>query len=237
MTHTDDKTLDELDGFLMSDIMSEHTMTIEMLDGYLTAIAIGPSTILPTEWLAGVWGDSEDDAPDFASYEQAEHVFALITRHFNSIVQTYETDPAQAAPLFSVSEVPGNDAEYLDAEAWANGFFQGMGLRWDDWQPLLEHEDAQEWLRPLRMLGSDEIDAEEARLIADPAERERISEQVPTAVAKIHAFWQPQREDAKQRLLTQTIRRDAPKVGRNDACSCGSGKKYKKCCGADDTEA
>jgi preprotein translocase subunit SecA len=28
-----------------------------------------------------------------------------------------------------------------------------------------------------------------------------------------------------------TIRRDAPKVGRNAACPCGSGKKYKKCCG------
>ena len=27
-------------------------------------------------------------------------------------------------------------------------------------------------------------------------------------------------------------RRDAPKVGRNDPCPCGSGKKYKKCCGA-----
>jgi preprotein translocase subunit SecA len=26
-------------------------------------------------------------------------------------------------------------------------------------------------------------------------------------------------------------RRDAPKVGRNDECPCGSGKKYKKCCG------
>jgi uncharacterized protein YecA (UPF0149 family) len=28
-----------------------------------------------------------------------------------------------------------------------------------------------------------------------------------------------------------TVKRDAPKVGRNDPCSCGSGKKYKKCCG------
>jgi preprotein translocase subunit SecA len=28
-----------------------------------------------------------------------------------------------------------------------------------------------------------------------------------------------------------TIRREAPKVGRNDPCPCGSGKKYKKCCG------
>lgn len=29
------------------------------------------------------------------------------------------------------------------------------------------------------------------------------------------------------------VRRDTPKVGRNDPCPCGSGKKYKKCCGAD----
>ena len=28
------------------------------------------------------------------------------------------------------------------------------------------------------------------------------------------------------------IARSAPKVGRNDPCPCGSGKKYKKCCGA-----
>ena len=27
------------------------------------------------------------------------------------------------------------------------------------------------------------------------------------------------------------FRRDAPKTGRNDPCPCGSGKKYKKCCG------
>jgi preprotein translocase subunit SecA len=28
-----------------------------------------------------------------------------------------------------------------------------------------------------------------------------------------------------------TIKRDGAKVGRNDPCPCGSGKKYKKCCG------
>ena len=30
----------------------------------------------------------------------------------------------------------------------------------------------------------------------------------------------------------KTIRRETPKLGRNDPCSCGSDKKYKKCCGA-----
>ncbi|MEN8255426.1 MAG: preprotein translocase subunit SecA [Verrucomicrobiota bacterium] len=32
---------------------------------------------------------------------------------------------------------------------------------------------------------------------------------------------------------TAPIRRDVPKVGRNDPCPCGSGRKYKKCCGAE----
>jgi SEC-C motif-containing protein len=32
-------------------------------------------------------------------------------------------------------------------------------------------------------------------------------------------------------LKPGTYRREEPKIGRNDPCSCGSGKKYKKCCG------
>ena len=32
----------------------------------------------------------------------------------------------------------------------------------------------------------------------------------------------------------KTVRRDRPKVGRNDPCPCGSGKKYKKCHGRED---
>ncbi|HNT97064.1 MAG TPA: SEC-C metal-binding domain-containing protein [Elusimicrobiales bacterium] len=30
----------------------------------------------------------------------------------------------------------------------------------------------------------------------------------------------------------ETVRRGEPRIGRNDPCHCGSGKKYKKCCGA-----
>lgn len=35
-----------------------------------------------------------------------------------------------------------------------------------------------------------------------------------------------------EQLAGPPIRREGPKVGRNDPCVCGSGKKYKKCCGA-----
>ncbi len=38
--------------------------------------------------------------------------------------------------------------------------------------------------------------------------------------------------DTALNTATGPVRRDAPKVGRNDPCPCGSGKKFKKCCGA-----
>ncbi|WP_147819977.1 preprotein translocase subunit SecA [Salidesulfovibrio onnuriiensis] len=38
-------------------------------------------------------------------------------------------------------------------------------------------------------------------------------------------------DSESSRRKQTTVRRDAPKVGRNDPCPCGSGKKYKKCCG------
>ncbi|MDT8342737.1 MAG: SEC-C metal-binding domain-containing protein, partial [Longimicrobiales bacterium] len=35
----------------------------------------------------------------------------------------------------------------------------------------------------------------------------------------------------------EPVRRQGPRVGRNDPCPCGSGKKYKKCCGAASAQA
>jgi uncharacterized protein YecA (UPF0149 family) len=50
-------------------------------------------------------------------------------------------------------------------------------------------------------------------------------------------------EDIKERMrlgtyksrksISKPVVRETPKVGRNDPCSCGSGIKYKKCCGKD----
>ncbi len=39
-------------------------------------------------------------------------------------------------------------------------------------------------------------------------------------------------EPAPEKPAGQTIRHEEPKTGRNDPCTCGSGKKYKKCCGS-----
>lgn len=47
------------------------------------------------------------------------------------------------------------------------------------------------------------------------------------AVEEEHAAWHRRRLEARG----GTVRRSEPRVGRNDPCPCGSGKKFKKCCG------
>jgi len=42
----------------------------------------------------------------------------------------------------------------------------------------------------------------------------------------------PQVMQGGDAVKVETVRREEPKVGRNDPCPCGSAKKYKKCCGA-----
>ncbi|PJC67711.1 MAG: YecA family protein, partial [Zetaproteobacteria bacterium CG_4_8_14_3_um_filter_59_5] len=56
-----------------------------------------------------------------------------------------------------------------------------------------------------------------------------LQERIAPAVRKAHAYWLAQRAKAR------TVRRELAKVGRNDPCPCGSGKKFKKCCGVTPT--
>ena len=54
----------------------------------------------------------------------------------------------------------------------------------------------------------------------------------PGGVAVGRGASSPPPSSRPSQVLGQTIRRDQPKVGRNEPCPCGSGKKYKKCHGA-----
>ena len=59
----------------------------------------------------------------------------------------------------------------------------------------------------------------------------------PRAKKPAKAAQRPAGKAADPEAKVETVRRDKPKVGRNDPCPCGSGKKYKKCHGKDEAEA
>ena len=231
MAPLSDEEQDELDQFLLSDATSDETMTLDMLDGYLTAIAIGPTTLLPSDWLPGVWGPEEEDTPHFETMDQAQYVFDLILRHYNGIIWSLQGDANAFEPVWDTVAYPDDPHEYIEGEPWALGFMQGVSLCRQDWQPLFDDLQGQAWLRPLHLLGADDVTPEEEDLTRWPAQREALTRQIPSSIAAIYHFWLPFRKAVHERQLATTIQRAAPKVGRNDPCPCGSGKKFKKCCG------
>jgi uncharacterized protein len=61
------------------------------------------------------------------------------------------------------------------------------------------------------------------------AQIENLQHAIPPNVRWLHAYWLERRIDPVQ-PQSAPYQRSTPRVGRNDPCPCGSGKKFKKCC-------
>lgn len=223
-----EEEFDELDQFLLYDVDTEESMTLDMVDGFLHALAVGPTTVHPKRWLPKIWGTKEM-MPPMDSIEQLNHILGLVMRHFNSIIAGLEDDPRKISPCWSTMTYGGDEQEYDDAETWAYGFIEGMRLCWNDWQPLLSTPQGQAWFRPIALLGEDDFAVDQDELTKTPALRAELALQIPQAVLEMHAHWLPFRLAVYQRAVAKSMQ---PKVGRNEPCPCGSGKKFKRCCGA-----
>jgi uncharacterized protein len=210
-------------------------MDICMLDGYLTAIAIGPETVFPSQWLPGIWGDAGQ--PNFDSREHVEQILKLIVRYFNQIVITFMDAPEQFRPFLCEFE-DKNGEVMISAEEWCVGFSLGVELQSKAWEPLFEDKVASELLTPIIAFSLEEA-TKELREGPDAAETEAaMIAMLPIAVQGIHAYWLPVREKRAPGLVKENIPLGgSTKAARNASCPCGSGKKFKKCCGAPGREA
>lgn len=228
--HADEPLSDQefnfLDQFLLSDRCSENAMTLDALHGYLTAIAIGPEPVPPEEWLPTVWGPAAGDTPGFQSGQEAKRIQSLIMRFLNEIAITFEAAPKEFEPLFLEQTVQGK--KLLDGEAWAWGFWEGMNLRAEAWETAWEAPVAAT-LRAVYLLGAEEVEEEEVVLADTPQKRHQLALEIEAGLPAIYRFWQERRKKAHP-----PVRNADAKTGRNESCPCGSGKKFKQCCGAAD---
>lgn len=214
-----DEELDELDQFLMSDAANEEAMDISMLDGFLTALAVGPNNLPPSRWMPVIWGGPMT----WESEAQAKRMMSLVFRHANDILFTLRSYPDEFEPLLYERDHHGEKIPIIDE--WCAGFVMGIALDEEAWQPLMDSEEGDDLLFPILLYGT-EAGWEQLRETPSLEERQgEFAAALGDCVVAIMDWWLPARK------AQSTVRREEPKVGRNDPCPCGSGKKYKHCCG------
>ena len=176
-------TLDffDLDVYLSSDRSPENCMQLSDLDGFLTAVAVGPLPIPPEEWLAVVWGGA---APVFRSAREEKLVTAAIMGRYQEIVAGLELHPPVVEPVFYEQE------GYVIVSDWAEGFLDGVKLRLPEWSKLIGTGD-NAMMIPLAVHW---VDGDGEPIISvDDDVRARIDDEaprlIPDAVIAIYRYW------------------------------------------------
>jgi uncharacterized protein len=227
--------IDRLSNYLGS--IGPPAMSLEGVDGLFTALICGPNMVMFSEYLPVVFGGD----PEFGSNEEATEILGLLMRHWNvvadALLRTLDV-PDVYSPLLQTSNdgtVKGHD--------WACGFMHGVGMRERSWQPMLAGGEHDGVLLPMVILKheADSAAAPGEQFSITPDRRKDLIETMIAVVPTIYAHFAKGRATggssygiaaraAMSGIRIQPPRRTSVKVGRNEPCPCGSGRKFKVCC-------
>jgi len=209
--------------------LDEGAMLLEVLDGFVAGVLVCPEMIPPRIWLPLVWNREGGSDPVFKDLAHANELMGLVMEHYNDVARALYEAPGDYAPIFAVDQ--RNDDVLW--ELWIEGFDTAMKLHPEAWLPLMSADPrtAEAW-RGLMNLAA--IARRESSL--SKAQIETLSVSAPEKIAS----WVLDLNDCRlaQHTHGPSLRTgvnpfagSSGKVGRNDPCPCGSGRKYKRCCG------
>ncbi|RXD07586.1 YecA family protein [Sphingomonas sp. UV9] len=207
----------------LADLPLDEPMLLTELDGFLTGILVCPEAILQAEWLQSVWGSDDSGVAAFDDPLDVQwFVDAVMARHAEI---ARDLARGKLRPIFDVDERNGD----VLWELWIDGFAEAMALRPDGWDAVANGDDpdAADAIERLSMLiaiarNESPLDSVEINAFEDRAKIDLVD-----AVQRLHAA-RSRREGGSS---VASIGVAPVKVGRNDPCRCGSGKKSKRCCG------
>jgi len=212
--------LDELDRFLAAPAIAESSLDVFGLEGFLTAVLTSPRRVEAPEWTPWIWDvDWGQVSPVWENAEEQEHILRLLTRFHDSIAAALEQGAGEFEPLFAEGDVEA-------ATNWCSGFVAGTRFESDAWSERIDERP--KWFTPILALGlEDDGGGPRPR----KSQLARWTREVGPAVEKIRDFWCAEAPGEEAAPPSRTA------VGRNEPCPCGSGKKYKRCCGSSAAES
>jgi uncharacterized protein len=210
---------------------SDRAMNVEMLDGFFAALICGPDLVRPSEYLRVIWGgDKIGGDRGWRDEAEMQEFFDLIMRHWNSVIAALSS--GEPFMPFLLEDEDG----IARANDWAEGFARGMKLRTDGWTELFDDEKHAGLLVPILALAHERDPDPAMRPYKEPIDAERREQLIIGAAAGVTGIYRyfaaRRRRSVLSRQEVATPQRPKGKVGRNEPCPCGSGKKFKKCCGA-----
>ena len=220
-----------------------------MLDGFLAAVIVQPELIAPERWMPHVfdagghrWGEAEPTAPQLRARELIGRRHAAINRSlaefggFDPLIlepsDGAESGGVEAAGDAAAAGLP--DPSALDATTrailpWVAGFEFAASI----FPPLYDLDDEAVATTLARLYRFLPAEGEQDQAVSELVTRERPIATLDAAIEEIIACVGELYDlTAPRRYQVETVRRAAPKVGRNDLCPCGSGRKFKHCHGA-----
>ena len=233
-----DADVAELDQLLQALPEAQHALDVAMLDGFLAATLLAAEPVPMAAWLPWVFDVEGRETAVPRDPEIAPRMLELIQRRHNELAAYIAAREAFEPVIFEPEDEHGEPltgkAEIAALEPWAEGFAAALEA-FPDVLERLHDSDATAAISTgiLRHLAIDDGEEHPDR-DALRREREQIERDFPLAdldeaidllvdsVFTIADITRPRRPFA----------REAPKVGRNDPCPCGSGRKYKQCHGS-----
>ncbi len=205
-----------LAGLLDPHAESGTTMRLDEVQGFMMALLSGPDQVSPHIWLPEVLGEEAV----FSEQEQTE---------IRQLVLDMAADMRAQLAEGKLPELYLYDGEdgLPDVYTWCNAYLYGLDVVETDWFEAVDDENFEDLFYPIMALGGvfDEQEDGAAVLTLSDEELTELESDLPHSLLSIYRYWQVLIHKPK------TVRREGEKAGRNDPCPCGSGKKYKACCG------
>jgi uncharacterized protein len=215
--------LERLSAFLRG-LKNPEALSLEGLDGFLCALIAGPDLTMPSEYLPVIWGGNFSDEYAFSSREEANAFLQLLMRHWNSIIAELEKASVYL-PLVEAADERG-----VPGRPWARGFMRAVRLSTSAGWTELYTDESDGSLFTIPVVAG-EVDPAWPPEPLSAEKADDLLASMAAGLARAYRHFAADRRAAAQAVRRQDpYRHSARKVGRNDPCPCGSGKKFKHCC-------